>query len=91
MKRRRDKRRITDDRKHARDDLRRDESYISTLRRFQLAAAAVMFVGLTTSTLVCAGEFNRPWLVATGGALFLLGILCYFVATPAARFWSRRK
>jgi hypothetical protein len=71
--------------------LRQEEYYVATLRYFQLAAAAIMFVGLTAATLVCAGESKQPWLAIAGGLVFLLGVLGYFAAPPAARRWLRRK
>ena len=74
-----------------REEYRQDEHFIEVLRRFQLAAAGVMLVGLTISTLVCAGEFKMPWLVGAGGAVFLLGILCFFLSRPLARWWVGRK
>jgi hypothetical protein len=90
-RRRRDKRAASGAGGRERGEFGREEQYINALRLLQLGAAAVMLVGLTTATLVCAGEFKQPWLVASGGGVFLLGLLGYFAALPAARRWSRRK
>ncbi|GEM_PF-6318635 len=66
---------------------RETERLVEVLRRFQLASAAVMLLGVATATLVCAGEFQQPWLVAGGGATFVLGLALFGGSRPLARWW----
>ena len=71
-----------------REESRKAERFIEVLRIVQLASAGVMFVGMTTSTLVCAGEFKQPWLVWAGGGVFVSGLGLFAVARPLARWWT---
>lgn len=74
-----------------REESRKETQFADVLRRFQLVAAGVMLVGLTVSTLVCAGEFKMPWLIGAGGILFLLGLGLFAVARPLTRWWTGSK
>jgi hypothetical protein len=72
-----------------RAEFRETERFVALLRRFQLASAVVMLVGVATATLVCAGEFQQPWLVAAGGGVFVLGLALFAASRPFARRWMR--
>lgn len=72
-------------------DTRAEQRFIAALRQFQLASAGVMLVGVTTATLVCAGEFRQPWLIAAGAVLFVLGLALYGLSRPLARRWTSRR
>ena len=76
---------------HERERFRQETQFVDVLRRFQLGAAGVMLVGVTVSTLVCAGEFKMPSLVAGGGIVFLLGLGLFGVARPFTRWWTGSK
>ncbi len=72
-----------------RAEFRETERFVEVLRRFQLASAAVMLLGVATATLVCAGEFQQPWLIAGGGGVFVLGLALFGAAKPLAHWWTR--
>jgi hypothetical protein len=93
MRRRRDRRKADPSHRTAREreEFRTEARFVDVLRRFQLVAAGVMLVGLTVSTLVCAGEFKLPWLVGAGGVVVLLGLGLFAVARPMTRWWTREK
>jgi len=74
-----------------REEFRSEAQFVDVLRRFQLIAAGVMLVGLTVSTLVCAGEFKIPWLVGVGAIVFLLGLGLFAVGRPLTRWWTGSK
>lgn len=72
-------------------DVQSRERFIGVLRRLQLASAGVMLVGVTLATLICAGEFNFPWLIAAGGVVLAAGLAFYGVCGPLARWYCKRR
>ncbi len=69
-----------------RAEFRQEQRFIEVLQRLQLSAAAVMLLGLTISTLVCAGEFKLAWLVWTGWGIFGAGLVGFALARPVSRW-----
>jgi uncharacterized membrane protein YedE/YeeE len=71
-----------------RNEFQKNVRFTAVLRRFQLASAVVMLIGVVTAAVVCAGAIESPWPVAVGGAVFGLGLLLYGLARPLARWWT---
>lgn len=72
-----------------RAEYRKAIAFADLLRRLQLTSAVVMLLGVTTVMLILVGEFKRFWVVASGSAVFVLGLLLFGLARPLARWWTR--